>query len=52
MAILPGTADAATVTTNRTGTDGGYFHSFWSEGTGAASMSSSPPPTARATPGA
>ncbi|MEV0537368.1 glycoside hydrolase family 11 protein [Kitasatospora sp. NPDC050463] len=37
--ILPGTAEAATVTTTQTGTDGGHFFSFWTEGTGAASMS-------------
>ncbi|MFC8451391.1 glycoside hydrolase family 11 protein [Kitasatospora sp. NPDC057223] len=39
VVLLPGTADAATVSTNQTGTDGGYFYSFWTEGTGAASMS-------------
>ncbi|MFD8598202.1 glycoside hydrolase family 11 protein [Kitasatospora sp. NPDC059646] len=37
--VLPGTADAATITTNQTGSDGGYFYSFWTEGSGAASMS-------------
>nr|WP_035874036.1 glycoside hydrolase family 11 protein [Kitasatospora cheerisanensis] len=37
--LLPGTADAATITTNQTGSDGGYFYSFWTEGSGAASMS-------------
>nr|WP_051971224.1 glycoside hydrolase family 11 protein [Kitasatospora azatica] len=37
--ILPGTAEAATITTNQTGNDGGYFYSFWTQGDGAASMS-------------
>ncbi|RKE17907.1 endo-1,4-beta-xylanase [Streptomyces sp. TLI_171] len=37
--LLPGTADAATITSNQTGSDGGYFYSFWTEGSGAASMS-------------
>ncbi|MFK0190856.1 glycoside hydrolase family 11 protein [Kitasatospora sp. NPDC090308] len=39
VVVLPGTADAATVTSNQTGNDGGYFYSFWTEGSGAASMS-------------
>ncbi|MFD7732542.1 glycoside hydrolase family 11 protein, partial [Kitasatospora phosalacinea] len=39
VVLLPGTADAATVTSNQTGNDGGYFYSFWTEGSGAASMS-------------
>ncbi|RAJ28918.1 endo-1,4-beta-xylanase, partial [Kitasatospora sp. SolWspMP-SS2h] len=39
VVVLPGTADAATVTGNQTGNDGGYFYSFWTEGSGAASMS-------------
>nr|WP_313069286.1 glycoside hydrolase family 11 protein [Kitasatospora gansuensis] len=37
--ILPGTAEAATINTNQTGTDGGYFYSFWSDGSGQSSMS-------------
>ncbi|GAB7184801.1 glycosyl hydrolases family 11 [Kitasatospora sp. Ki12] len=37
--LLPGTAEAATISTNQTGTDGGYFYTFWTEGSGAASMS-------------
>ncbi|GLW72699.1 endo-1,4-beta-xylanase [Kitasatospora phosalacinea] len=39
VVLLPGTADAATITNNQTGTDGGYFYSFWSDGNGSSSMS-------------
>ncbi|MFC8721457.1 glycoside hydrolase family 11 protein [Kitasatospora sp. NPDC057198] len=39
VVLLPGTADAATITNNQTGNDGGYFYSFWSDGSGSSSMS-------------
>ena len=39
LMFIPGTANAATVVnTNTTGTDGGYFYSFWSQTSGQASM--------------
>ncbi|MFJ1755400.1 glycoside hydrolase family 11 protein [Kitasatospora sp. NPDC088134] len=39
VVLLPGTADAATISSNQTGSDGGYFYSFWSDGNGSSSMS-------------
>ncbi|TDC00025.1 glycoside hydrolase family 11 protein, partial [Actinomadura bangladeshensis] len=38
-AVLPGTAYAdTTISSNQTGSDGGYYYSFWSDGGGQSSM--------------
>ena len=37
--VLPGTASAATICSSQTGTNNGYYFSFWTEGSGSACMS-------------
>ena len=37
-ALVPGTANAATITQNSTGTDGGFFYSFWTDTQGSVTM--------------
>lgn len=41
-ACLAAVASAQTITSNQTGTGGGYFYSFWTDGHGSASMTLGP----------
>jgi endo-1,4-beta-xylanase len=38
MVFVPGTANAATVCSSQTGSDGGYYYSFWTDGGGSVCM--------------